>query len=74
MSQWDVFRPSSGPLMVRHSMDQGIMTDLRPRTSGQPQWAASSLQQQQRLNSASNTWMFTRHNPHPARVRHFKGY
>lgn len=72
MSQWEVFRPTNGPLMVRDSIDHGSQPPSRPRTSSSgPQWSSD---QYKRLPTAgSSSWIFTRHNPHPRRVRHFKG-
>ncbi|XP_064618181.1 protein TBATA-like [Liolophura sinensis] len=65
MSQSEVFRPSNGPLVVRSTMadgNQGVSEMSRPAT-----------QSGYRFGQLSRNSFFTRHNPHPNRVRHIKG-
>ncbi|CAH1793819.1 unnamed protein product [Owenia fusiformis] len=69
MANIDVFKPSSGPLLVPGNLSDGLPmpTDSfkkeRPATQG-------SIQ---RFGQLSHNSFFTRHNPHPGRVRHLKG-
>ncbi|XP_055874953.1 protein TBATA-like isoform X1 [Biomphalaria glabrata] len=70
MALSEVFRPSDGDLLVRDhlahgppvSVDTYKKDDLRPQTQGG-----------YRFGQMSHNSFFTRHNPHPSRVRHFKG-
>ncbi|CAL1527451.1 unnamed protein product [Lymnaea stagnalis] len=70
MALSEVFRPSNGDLLVRDSLAHGPVVnvdtykkdDRRPQTSGG-----------YRFGQLSHNSFFTRHNPHPTRVRHFKG-
>jgi len=70
MSQSEVFRPSNGNLFIRSNLSDGMPnnTDVfrkRPSTQGSlPGY---------RFGRMSHNSFFTRHNPHPARVRHIKG-
>ncbi|RUS85570.1 hypothetical protein EGW08_006653, partial [Elysia chlorotica] len=67
----EVFRPSDGDLLIRDSLSQGVPVptdkfrkelDRRPHTQGG-----------YRFGQLSHNSFFTRHNPHPGRVRHLKG-
>ena len=67
MSQSEVFRPSNGDLIVRDTAgnDPAVSMDFlqrRPSTQGG-----------YRFGQLSHNSFFTRHNPHPVRVRHIKG-
>ncbi|XP_022316133.2 protein TBATA-like isoform X1 [Crassostrea virginica] len=71
MSQSEVFRPANGDLFARPGpVDEGYMASLetfrkRPSTQGS--------QGGYRFGQLSQNSFFTRHNPHPSRVRHIKG-
>ncbi|XP_048762455.1 protein TBATA-like isoform X2 [Ostrea edulis] len=71
MSQSEVFRPSNGELFARPGpVDEGYMGSLdtfrkRPSTQGSTGGY--------RFGQLSQNSFFTRHNPHPHRVRHIKG-
>ncbi|XP_050391285.1 protein TBATA isoform X2 [Patella vulgata] len=70
MSLSEVFRPNTGPagLVVRDNISNGVpvasdsFLRQRPATQGG-----------NRFGQLSRSQFFTRHNPHPSRVRHFKG-
>ncbi|XP_069125036.1 protein TBATA-like isoform X1 [Argopecten irradians] len=71
MSQSEVFRPSNGDLIARPGpVGEGFMASVdsfrklgsRPSTNGG-----------YRFGQLSQNSFFTRHNPHPNRVRHIKG-
>ncbi|XP_041364894.1 protein TBATA-like [Gigantopelta aegis] len=67
MSQSEVFRPSNGDLIVRDPVSNGHSVNMdylqrRPSTQGG-----------YRFGQLSHNSFFTRHNPHPVRVRHMKG-
>ncbi|KAK3089659.1 hypothetical protein FSP39_005440 [Pinctada imbricata] len=68
MSQSEVFVPTGGDLHARPGpVDQGYMASMdtfRKRPSTQSGY---------RFGQLSQNSFFTRHNPHPARVRHIKG-
>ena len=64
-----VFRPSSGPLMLRGNIASGPpSTPKKPCSRGGNTDRASS-----RFGNLSMNSFFARHNPHPVRVRHIKG-
>lgn len=71
MSQSEVFRPANGDLFARPGpVDEGYMASLdtfrkRPSTQGSTGGY--------RFGQLSQNSFFTRHNPHPSRVRHIKG-
>lgn len=71
MSQSEVFRPANGELFARPGpVDEGYMASLdtfrkRPSTQGSTGGY--------RFGQLSQNSFFTRHNPHPSRVRHIKG-
>ncbi|KAH9508471.1 hypothetical protein Btru_055289 [Bulinus truncatus] len=70
MALSEVFRPSDGDLLIRDQLSHGPTVpvdhfkkdELRPQTQGGF-----------RFGQLSHNSFFTRHNPHPTRVRHFKG-
>ncbi|XP_059140441.1 protein TBATA-like [Physella acuta] len=71
MALSEVFRPSDGDLFVRDTLAHGPVVSVdtykkegerRPQTQGG-----------YRFGQLSHNSFFTRHNPHPTRVRHFKG-
>jgi len=71
MSQSEVFRPSNGDLIAGPGpLTEGYMASVesfrksRPNTQGGGGY---------RFGQLSHNSFFTRHNPHPARVRHIKG-
>ncbi|XP_061175197.1 protein TBATA-like isoform X2 [Saccostrea echinata] len=71
MSQSEVFRPTNSDLFARPGpVDEGYMASLdtfrkRPSTQGSTGGY--------RFGQLSQNSFFTRHNPHPHRVRHIKG-
>ncbi|KAK7112442.1 protein TBATA-like isoform X2 [Littorina saxatilis] len=69
MSTSEVFRPTDGDLVIRDNIAQGtgmggdmFQPGSRPATQGG-----------YRFGQLSHNSFFTRHNPHPHRVRHIKG-
>ncbi|XP_012944195.1 protein TBATA [Aplysia californica] len=66
----EVFRPSDGELLIRDSLSQGpsVPTDTFKKEDRRPM-----TQGGYRFGQLSHNSFFTRHNPHPARVRHLKG-
>ncbi|KAL8565007.1 hypothetical protein ACOMHN_003383 [Nucella lapillus] len=67
MSTSEVYRPSDGDLLLRNNIAQGMTsgTDLLP--------PRPATQSGYRFGQLSHNSFFTRHNPHPHRVRHLKG-
>lgn len=72
MSQSEVFRPSNGELMTNPGPVSGgypapvdIFRKERP--------SSTSSNGGYRFGQLSQNSFFTRHNPHPNRVRHIKG-
>ncbi|XP_025095180.1 protein TBATA-like isoform X1 [Pomacea canaliculata] len=67
MSTSEVFRPSNGELLVRDNIATGVDHSaefFRKRPATQSGY---------RFGQLSHNSFFTRHNPHPMRVRHMKG-
>lgn len=67
MTTSEVFRPSDGDLLIRDNIARGMGSQqdmFRPRPVTQSGY---------RFGQLSHNSFFTRHNPHPHRVRHFKG-
>lgn len=67
----DVFKPTSGDLITRSALNEGYaepVDSFKKSTSSRP-----STQGGYRFGQLSQNSFFTRHNPHPARVRHLKG-
>ncbi|XP_067671844.1 protein TBATA-like [Haliotis asinina] len=71
MSQSDVFRPANGDLYVRDPVANGVPVSANAyRKTSLPRPATHSGY---RFGQMSHNSFFTRHNPHPNRVRHLKG-
>ncbi|XP_046581997.1 protein TBATA-like, partial [Haliotis rubra] len=71
MSQSDVFRPDNGDLYVRDPVANGVPVSANAyRKTSLPRPATHSGY---RFGQMSHNSFFTRHNPHPNRVRHLKG-
>ena len=68
MSQSEVFRPSNGPLLVRGNLSDGLSNSADVFRKERP-----ATQNSTRFGRMSYNSFFTRHNPHPGRVRHIKG-
>lgn len=69
MSQSEVFRPSNGELITRPGpVHEGYIGSMDTFRKTRP-----STQGGSRFGVLSQNSFFTRHNPHPARVRHIKG-
>ncbi|CAG5117107.1 unnamed protein product [Candidula unifasciata] len=70
MATSEVFRPSNGDLLVRDALIHGptLSADHFKKETGRPQ-----TQGGYRFGQLSHNSFFTRHNPHPTRVRHIKG-
>lgn len=70
MALSEVFRPSDGDLLVRDTLAHGpvVQVDTYKKDDRRPQ-----TQGGYRFGQLSHNSFFTRHNPHPTRVRHFKG-
>jgi hypothetical protein len=71
MSQAEVFKPANGqPLFIRDNISHG-----NPEKGLYPNKSCSrpSTQSNSRFGQLSLASFFTRHNPHPTRVRHIKG-
>ncbi|XP_052263262.1 protein TBATA-like isoform X2 [Dreissena polymorpha] len=68
----DVFVPSQGNLVTRSALNEGVTVPVdsyrKPTTANRP-----STQGGYRFGQLSQNSFFTRHNPHPMRVRHLKG-
>ncbi|XP_046364997.2 uncharacterized protein LOC124141135 [Haliotis rufescens] len=71
MSQSEVFRPANGDLYVRDPVANGVpvSADAFRKTTLQRPATHSGY----RFGKLSHNSFFTRHNPHPNRVRHLKG-
>ena len=69
MSQSEVFRPSDGPLRVRGNLSDGLPNSSDIFRRDRPGTQNSGY----RFGRMSHNSFFTRHNPHPGRVRHIKG-
>ena len=72
MSAPDVFRPSDGSeLQTRTAINEGYAPPVdffKKSTTSRP-----STQGGYRFGQLSHNSFFTRHNPHPGRVKHLKG-
>ncbi|KAL3876749.1 hypothetical protein ACJMK2_034545 [Sinanodonta woodiana] len=70
MSNIEVFRPSNGAeLLTRSALGEGYAPSMDMfRKTSRP-----STQSGYRFGQLSHNSFFTRHNPHPSRVRHIKG-
>jgi len=71
MAASEVFRPTDGNLLVRDgviSHGPAVPTDVYKKEASRP-----STQGGYRFGQLSHNSFFTRHNPHPGRVRHLKG-
>ncbi|XP_064638109.1 uncharacterized protein C4orf17-like isoform X1 [Lineus longissimus] len=71
MSQAEVFKPANGqPLFIRDNISEG-----NPEKGIYPNKSTSrpSTHNNSRFGQLSLASFFTRHNPHPTRVRHIKG-
>ncbi|KAK3594383.1 hypothetical protein CHS0354_009676 [Potamilus streckersoni] len=70
MSNAEVFRPSNGAeLLTRSALGEGYAPSMDMfRKTSRP-----STQSGYRFGQLSHNSFFTRHNPHPSRVRHIKG-
>lgn len=69
MSQSEVFRPTNGELIARPGpVHEGYMSPMDAFRKQRP-----STQSGSRFGALSQNSFFTRHNPHPGRVRHIKG-
>ena len=66
MSTSAVFRPTSGPLMIRGDLASGP-----PQSAKVPQ--RSQERASSRFGNLSMNSFFARHNPHPSKVKHIKG-
>ncbi|KAL4239370.1 hypothetical protein ACF0H5_000187 [Mactra antiquata] len=67
----DVFKPSQGELVTRSALGEGYaepVDSFKKSTNSRP-----STQGGYRFGQLSQNSFFTRHNPHPGRVRHLKG-
>lgn len=69
MSQSEVFRPTNGALIANPGpVHEGYMSPMDAFRKQRP-----STQSGSRFGALSQNSFFTRHNPHPGRVRHIKG-
>lgn len=69
MSQSEVFRPTNGELITRPGpVHEGYLGSMDTFRKQRP-----STQGGSRFGALSQNSFFTRHNPHPGRVRHIKG-
>ncbi|BFZ02914.1 hypothetical protein BsWGS_05953 [Bradybaena similaris] len=70
MATSEVFRPSNGDLLIRDSLVHGpiLSAEHLKKEANRPQ-----TQGGYRFGQLSRHSFFTRHNPHPSRVRHMKG-
>lgn len=69
MSQSEVFRPTNGELITRPGpVHEGYLGSMDTFKKQRP-----STQGGSRFGALSQNSFFTRHNPHPGRVRHIKG-
>lgn len=73
MATPDVFRPSNGPLLVRDAGMYGSKEDPLDKYRKQSPAGRPTTQSGYRFGQLSHNSFFTRHNPHPHRVRHIKG-
>lgn len=68
----EVFRPSQGDLVTRSAINEGFaqpVDSFKKSTSSRPSTQGGGY----RFGQLSQNSFFTRHNPHPSRVRHLKG-
>lgn len=70
MGQEEIFRPSSGDIILKGNLSHGLgeSCDVFKKNTSRP-----STQSSGRFGRLSHNSFFARHNPHPARVRHLKG-
>ena len=68
----EVYRPTQGELLTRSALNEGVaepVDSFKKSTSSRPGTSNSGY----RFGQMSHNSFFTRHNPHPSRVRHLKG-
>ena len=67
----EVFQPTNGELLARSPLGEGYAQPVdafKKSTNSRP-----STQGGYRFGQLSQNSFFTRHNPHPVRVKHLKG-
>ena len=73
----EVYKPSSGPLMIRDNLAENMIGGTERLLTGNQRLLTGNQRPQTnsgyRFGQKSLNSFFTRHNPHPGRVRHFKG-
>ncbi|XP_071952858.1 protein TBATA-like isoform X2 [Antedon mediterranea] len=68
-----VFRPQGKPLIVPNALSHNVNTGMLPTTRKDFAGSRPATSSGTRFGQLSQNPFFTRHNPHPGRVRHIKG-